>query len=700
MEGCIKAAKIKEAGSSWQDECDLRVDLAEALWVQKRFKDSIVQYDAALAIAQKHDDSDKVGMIYAGKACAMMHVGEPLDACVECYEESLAIATALKNPRQVDFVKQMIETTKQQWNLINGNRQAQSDSDKGTATASPAATPAAESHEAGSASDYDAIDMVIQCFRKSSTDPAASPSTPAETDSASTEADRHGASGTDKSDSSPTGHDVRTAVWDIPYADAVQMIGRGFPSGATAQATKACLVDNIPRFTAQFASCMRISSSQIDVRVGELCVEVRVPYSVLVAPMHAAFDADGDGYLSYKECQRFLADIHDVQWDEYKQFCDRISIDPDTGLNVDDLSTFYAGHDTSVLQEEYAQIFGLTMPEVENLSVDTMIVAIVNSFDLDGDGHLKFDEFKLMFEKMSTLTPTHFESICEAIGADITRGVGRSHLKTWYEADTNISQIMFDYARVVLYNCSHQNNQQPSSPGTGQVPVCCMMCVRDKVVGLLGTRRYGECIDIVNYVLEIEDRDSAAPFLLVESCCAKPSNVATASLHSSSRVWLVYHRADALFRLMRYADALVDYKWLAAENVSMKSAGAGTPPHVVIRNRIKTCSRKCKNGGEGASGRKSPPLSPPRSPDTRAAGGDIAAALDSASASLSCSAVPDKHQQQVESESLSVDDLLATFKHEDKLRAKRRAKRLRYNAAKQKRLAAARANSPEANKLS
>ena len=185
-------------------------------------------------------------------------------------------------------------------------------------------------------------------------------------------------------------------------------------------AARACLAGNIPHFTAQFASCMRISASQVEVSVGDPCIEVRVPFSMLVTPMHAAFDVDADGFLSYKECQQFLTDIHDVQWDEYKQFCDAMSIDPDTGLNVNDLYTFYSGHDTSVLQEEYAQIFGLTVPEVETLSVHTMVGAIVECFDLDGDGHLKFGEFKQMFEKMSTLTPTHFESICKAIGADAT----------------------------------------------------------------------------------------------------------------------------------------------------------------------------------------------------------------------------------------------------------------------------------------
>ena len=72
-------------------------------------------------------------------------------------------------------------------------------------------------------------------------------------------------------------------------------------------------------------------------------------------------------------------------------------------------------------------------------------------------------------------------------------------------------------------------------------------------------------------------------------------------------------------------------------------------------------------------------------------GGGDDAAIDIARTAGSTSAV-DKHDHfGEESESLlSVDDLLATFKREDKLRAKRRAKRLRHNTAKQNRRAAAR----------
>ena len=345
MEGSVDA-KL-EAVRSWQDECDLRVDLAEELWGQRRFSDSIVQYNAALAIAKTHNDLDKVGMIHAGKACVMMHAGEPLKACVKCYEESLAIATALKNPRQMDFVKHMIGNTEQQWHQINGKSQADGDSDADVdAAKSTVAAAVSSSAESQECEDCDAIDVVIRCFRKSPADPASSgtASAPARAES------MLAMTGTTyDDDSATTTHNIRTAVWDIPYADAMKMIGRSFPAGVTPVAARACLAGNIPHFTAQFASCMRISASQVEVSVGDPCIEVRVPFSMLVTPMHAAFDVDADGFLSYKECQQFLTDIHDVQWDEYKQFCDEMSIDPDTGLNVNDLYTFYSGHDTSVL---------------------------------------------------------------------------------------------------------------------------------------------------------------------------------------------------------------------------------------------------------------------------------------------------------------------------------------------------------------
>ena len=59
MEGSVDA-KLK-AVRSWQDECDLRVDLAEELWGQRRFSDSIVKYDTALAIAKTHTTRARQG---------------------------------------------------------------------------------------------------------------------------------------------------------------------------------------------------------------------------------------------------------------------------------------------------------------------------------------------------------------------------------------------------------------------------------------------------------------------------------------------------------------------------------------------------------------------------------------------------------------------------------------------------------------
>ena len=698
------AAKIEEAKSASKTslECDLRVDLAEALWLQKCFAVSIMQYDAALAVAQRLDDQDKLGMIYAGKACAMLHVGEPLDAVVECYGESLAIAKTLKNSRQIAFIRSMIRSAKKQWPIINGQNGS-------VATECTAPAMSCADNEICAQLDSD-VEIVVRCFQSApSADPVAA--------GVSTDVVSAG---------------IPRPTWDISFEDAANLIehDRSSPKPAarpgvvSVYAQRQFLANNISKFMRRFSAVMQIPSDTIDASVtasdDDVRVTVTAPYSVLVKPIHAQFDIDCDGYLSYDECQTFLAGIHAVQFDEYEQFCETIDIDPDTGLNAADLSEFYAGHDVSVLHEEYAQIFGLTVAEVQNLGVESMISAIVGSFDLDRDGHLKCDEFKHMFEKMSTLTPTRFEAICEVIGADAAVGVSQEHLRKWYESDTNFIQIMRDYVRVVLYSKKAPPAQEylPGSDAGSRITECCIECVHEKVISLLGRGRYGECIDLVNYIQRIEaSGDESSTVRLVESC-QKNSGKSPVSV-KNCRVWLVYYRAEALFRLMLYADALVDYKSLAGLNVDVH---AGGDPQILIRNRIKLCTRKSKQGrkqgctsgdtlrysrlasctssvqrdaGASSTERMSSESNEEESDSssTAASGGgkevtDGQRSPGSGCRSLNAALLRAQTDPQAEEPhgAVSVDELLATFKKEDKLRAKRRAKRLRHKASKQKRL--------------
>ena len=110
----VEIAAAKQSGRT-AVECGLRVNLAEALWIENKFTESVMQYNAALGLAHSLGDDDKAGMIYAGKAFALLHVGEHIDAVVRCYEKSLAIADRLGNPTQVAFVKGMIANARSQW---------------------------------------------------------------------------------------------------------------------------------------------------------------------------------------------------------------------------------------------------------------------------------------------------------------------------------------------------------------------------------------------------------------------------------------------------------------------------------------------------------------------------------------------------------------------------------------------------------
>jgi hypothetical protein len=111
----IELAAAKQRGNLYA-ECDLRVHLAESLWLEKKHTESVQQYDTALSIAQKLNDDDKVGMIWAGKGFALLNVGEHIDTVLGCYEQSLAISHKIGHPKQAAFIQQMMEKAKDHWN--------------------------------------------------------------------------------------------------------------------------------------------------------------------------------------------------------------------------------------------------------------------------------------------------------------------------------------------------------------------------------------------------------------------------------------------------------------------------------------------------------------------------------------------------------------------------------------------------------
>ena len=66
--------------------CDLSVHLAETLWLEQRYTESVEQYGVALNIARRVHDDDKTGMILAGKGFVLLNLGEHIDAVLSCCE--------------------------------------------------------------------------------------------------------------------------------------------------------------------------------------------------------------------------------------------------------------------------------------------------------------------------------------------------------------------------------------------------------------------------------------------------------------------------------------------------------------------------------------------------------------------------------------------------------------------------------------
>ena len=77
-----------------------------------------------------------------------------------------------------------------------------------------------------------------------------------------------------------------------------------------------------------------------------------------VVAIHEHFDADGDGYLNYKELSslQLITSGADMTQEQYKHVCTMLDCHPDKGLSLDALRLTYAAEGTNV-EDDFKKVF-------------------------------------------------------------------------------------------------------------------------------------------------------------------------------------------------------------------------------------------------------------------------------------------------------------------------------------------------------
>ena len=77
-----------------------------------------------------------------------------------------------------------------------------------------------------------------------------------------------------------------------------------------------------------------------------------------VVAIHEHFDADGDGFLNYKELSslQLITSGADMTPEQYKHVCTMLDCHPDKGLSLDALRLTYAAEGTNV-EDDFKKVF-------------------------------------------------------------------------------------------------------------------------------------------------------------------------------------------------------------------------------------------------------------------------------------------------------------------------------------------------------
>ena len=271
---------------------DQALHQAESRWCCGDLAGALEHYDSALQIANQAGDRGKIGMVMAGKGCALASTGdiEKVEIGLGCYHVAHSVAEKQGLNSQATFVQQLIKsTTNTLWQMKKEKGDAETQKG-GYASAEPK-TRRAEVNPL--------LVMLASCRC----------------------------------------NDVKihpVVTWQIPACVALEMVGRAPWSTKTINHAENCRPEPLSAqdgldLTTQVGKLLQLPVHEVRTQLcksaawpGEIVANVYVHTSSFIERIHRAFDAKESGSLRLAQCREFL---HTVRALEDVEFTSREKMD-------------------------------------------------------------------------------------------------------------------------------------------------------------------------------------------------------------------------------------------------------------------------------------------------------------------------------------------------------------------------------------
>eukprot|EP01043_Picozoa_sp_COSAG02_P015796 COSAG02_NODE_681_length_18539_cov_44.668925_10_plen_1058_part_00 len=599
---------------------DTILDRAERCWMSGHLQDSLQHYDDALKLAREAGDGMIEGMVLAGKGCALASSKDRtllLDA-LDCYKRSKQLAEAGGMTNQVKFMESLINGVAESLGIHQEmlERQSAHKLDCSTNTGTDTECTAGSSSSTNNGSDESSPSQEQQPWQL------------------------------DLLYNSRVMDDNVTQVvmWQISAQNVMRMIlGCAASPPIDENITAISFTrEQALQLTRNVANVLSLAPADVSTRIvktpksaNEIAAFVYVRTESFVSKIHAAFDLDKSGCLSFVETKKFLSTIRCLDPADYVAFCNSVRAEPSDGISKETLLKFYLTCEPGSLVEEFQLLIAsfATPPsalansnsqddqsDASKLSLLDMVHLIYENFDADGDGMLKFDEFSCVLSSMLALTEKQFEEICEALGVDPSLGLTASALMKWYKNEANMDQLYLDYSNTVLGrmpsvadttqarqarlqvqldNDHQEDNAAPRRAAVNSASTCDNV---QRAQALLQDGKYADCVRLLSEMIHsvAESKQNRAP---TDECTDIDSENALEPRQQRHRTrwkeeeaacrqaFLYAMRGNARFKLCEYSHALSDYK-----NALITSGMKWEELCDEQKRRIRICKLKLRKG--------------------------------------------------------------------------------------------------------
>ena len=604
---------------------DTILDQAERCWMSGHLQDSLQHYDDALKLAREAGDGMIEGMVLAGKGCALASSKERtlmLDA-LDCYKLSKQLAEACGMVQQVKFMESLINGIAESLGIRQEKIEQES------------------VYKLSSGTDTDTESTASSCCSNGNGRDECNPSQ----EQRSWQLDLLYNSRV--LDDNVT----QVVIWKISAQNVMRMIlGYAASPPIDEDSTVTSFTrEHALKLTRKVANVLRLAPADVSTRIvktpksaGEIAAFVYVRTESFVSKIHAAFDSNKSGYLSFVETKKFLSTIRCMDHADYIAFCRSVGAEPSDGISKETLLKFYMTCETGSLVEEF-QLLAASFSsqpstpasrnshddqfDVSNFSLLDMVHKIYENFDKDGDGMLKFDELSSVLGSMLALTEKQFEDICEALGVDPSLGLTASALMKWYENEANMDQLHLDYSnavlrlvpgvadttqarlRVQLDNDRREDYAAPNRVVVNSASTCDNV---QRAQALLQDGKYAACVSLLSRMIRsaAESKQNAADHASTdESADIDHENAREPRQQQHGARWkedeamcrqafLYAMRGNARFKLCEYSHALCDYeKALVTAGMKWEELCGEQ------QRRIRICKLKLRQNSEETDGR-------------------------------------------------------------------------------------------------